>query len=301
MTGGLFLSSYYLPVVGIFVGFLCPLPIIIALLRHDFVSGLFVVFTSTFLVLVLSGPLLGMAFFFGFATLGLFMGESIKRGLSPEKTIALNTIVAVVSGVILLFGAFLLLSRNPLVDFQEELQVSFKSSLNVYRNMGVEAARLEEMENNFQNIIGFLKLTFPALFLVAMGINVLITFIFAQHFLTRLNLEVKKISPFPSWRLPDHCIWLFISGFLLYLSGYELLLPVGLNLIFVMGVVYFIQGLSIAHFFFREKQIPRFGYLLFYGLLFVFPPLVMILVIASVFDLWVDFRKVTVQEKGEVS
>ena len=156
------------------------------------------------------------------------------------------------------------------------------------------------MENSFELLAGFISIAFPALFLISMGVNVLVVFLVAQYFLTRLNYPVKEIGTFSTWRLPEQFVWLFIAGFLMFFSQIQQLVVIGQNIITVVGVIYFAQGLSIVHFFFQERQIPSWGRVLFYGMLFITPQLSVILAIASVFDLWVDFRKNMVN-KGEVS
>jgi len=300
ITGGLFLASYYLPLIGILVGFICPLPIIVMVIKHEFRYGLIVVLTASFLVTIISGPLMGVIYLLAFAVNGLIMGETFKRQYSPARLITVNTLVAIVTGLILIGATVALLGKSPLALFDQELTASIDYSLKFYEKIGLEQAQIKQVENTFSAMARFVKMAFPALFVITMALNVLAVFLVSEYFLGRLNFTINRSADFSRWRLPDVLIWFFIAGFLLYLSGVKALIAPGLNLLVVMAAIYFIQGLSIVQHYFKEKAIPRWGRIMFYGLLLLSPMLAIVVVLFSVFDLWLNFRRITLSE-GELS
>ena len=91
----------------------------------------------------------------------------------------------------------------------------------------------------------------------------------------------------------EHLVWLFI------LSGIGLLIPLAeikflsLNILAICLFVYFLQGLAIGEFFFHKRKAPFFLRFLFYFLIMIQQYLMLLIAAAGLFDLWLDFRKLS--------
>ena len=67
----------------------------------------------------------------------------------------------------------------------------------------------------------------------------------------------------------------------------------GLNILIICLFLYFIQGIAVFEYYFRTKNVHRFLRLIFYAILVVQQYLAIVIIVAGLFDLWFDFRKLT--------
>lgn len=93
------------------------------------------------------------------------------------------------------------------------------------------------------------------------------------------------------WAAPEPLVFVLVLGGAVLLLGMPAATTLGLNLLLVVGVVYFLQGLAIVGFFFRAKRVPLV--LRVAGYLLIGAQQLLALVVAAVglADLWVDFRR----------
>jgi uncharacterized protein YybS (DUF2232 family) len=134
----------------------------------------------------------------------------------------------------------------------------------------------------------------------ALWIN--LTLLIATLNITFLRRWAASERPFSNWldyslwRLSERWIWLPIgSGALYFLNLYliqsDRAQTVLLNILLVLGAVYFFQGLAIVSFFFRKKLSP-FVRMMAYLLILLFIQVVgVVIVVLGIFDFWFDFRK----------
>lgn len=89
------------------------------------------------------------------------------------------------------------------------------------------------------------------------------------------------------WKAPDHLIWFFIASFFFNEITVPVLTPVAKNIFTILLVIYFLQGVAIAAFYFSHKNYSSFQKALGYVLLILFPFLPASF---GLFDLWINFR-----------
>jgi len=91
-------------------------------------------------------------------------------------------------------------------------------------------------------------------------------------------------------------IWLLIVAGFAMLSNVEMVTIPALNVLVVLGVLYFLQGMAvISSMFYRLGSSPVLKVAL-YLLLFVQPYAVALVAAIGIFDLWGDFRTPRKQE-----
>ena len=131
---------------------------------------------------------------------------------------------------------------------------------------------------------------FPALLLVSLGmmaaLNMSVLFRFAAK---RLPL-LPRPEPFVRFKNPEPLVWVLIA------AGFSMLVPqpdlhrVALNILVVVGSVYFLQGLAVVLAFFQRLSVPSLARIIFWLVLAFQPYLVLAIAILGVFDIWGDFR-----------
>jgi uncharacterized protein YybS (DUF2232 family) len=93
------------------------------------------------------------------------------------------------------------------------------------------------------------------------------------------------------WCTPEWLIWvLLVTGFGLFIPNAELR-TITLDFFVCVAAVYFFQGLAIMAFYFRLLAMPSPARGLIYLITVVQPILAIMVCVAGVFDLWIDFRR----------
>jgi uncharacterized protein YybS (DUF2232 family) len=96
--------------------------------------------------------------------------------------------------------------------------------------------------------------------------------------------------PLSSWAAPEWLIFVVLG------AGFLLLVPVtgarffGLNLLMVVAVIYFCQGVAVVATWFHRLGLPRLLRMIGYPLLFLNPFFFLIITLGLI-DLWLDFRR----------
>jgi uncharacterized protein YybS (DUF2232 family) len=93
------------------------------------------------------------------------------------------------------------------------------------------------------------------------------------------------------WSTPEWLIWvLLVNGFGLFIPV-PALRTVALNCFVAVAAVYFCQGLAIMAFYFRMLAMPLVARALILIITMVQPVLAVLVCIAGILDLWIDFRR----------
>ncbi len=98
------------------------------------------------------------------------------------------------------------------------------------------------------------------------------------------------INTFTQYRFEDNWVWAVVAGLAggVLAGGNEAITRLSLNLLFVMGVLYVVRGLSVIFHFVQQRKgglLPRL-----LVIMLCFTPLVMVHLALGLLDTWVDFR-----------
>jgi len=167
-------------------------------------------------------------------------------------------------------------------------RASFDGAVATYRDLGMSAEQLAELESQrdqlAQSALNFL----PALLVVA-G---------AALWLVNLRVSARwaawpQLDALSRWRMPDAVIWLLIaSGFGLFVPN-PLVAVIAGNVFAVVIASYFGQGLAIVSYFFQRFGLPRGLRIATYLVIALQQVAAGLVVALGVFDLWGDFRHLT--------
>jgi len=301
ITAVLFIISIYIPLLGTFVSFLCPLPIIILCLRHSIKFAIISTFISGILVTILAGPLQGLMVLLGFGILGLTLGFGIKKGLSLTDIIIIGSIASLVSkGLILLIG-FWVSDFNPVLFDVEEIDRIITQSLNFYNSMGLSPEQISSLKDSLTQTFSIVRIAFPAMLILASIFDTILNYWVVRLVLKRFGYKLADFTPFSNWKAPKSFFWSYFFGVILIFLGakYEipLLNKIGVNIQVFFTVVFLIYGLSLTSFILEQFKIKSFLKWVVYILVCFQPLLSQIATWAAMLDIWVDFRRLLVAKK----
>lgn len=281
LTVILYLASVYLPVLGVLVSFLCPLPVMFLVIRWGIRIGFLASIVSSLLVLGLAGFMQAVTCLVGFSLLGIAMGVTIRKRYALFEILALNTGVSLLSKLALIGIALVAVGKNPLIENIRFLEETLKRAPLVSQNLP-----------NVESFVELVRLVIPALLVIASFLDTVFNFLLGWWIGKRLGVSFPDIPPFSEWRLPKSVIWAFALGWIFILFGGSTVFgKVGLNLQIVTQLLFLFQGLSLVYYF-LQKYIRSKAIRVVILVLLLFQPLLSsLLSLVGMIDVIFDFRR----------
>ncbi|KXS40953.1 MULTISPECIES: YybS family protein [unclassified Candidatus Frackibacter] len=263
------LIGSYLPLFGIVMILVLPLPIIVVGVRQGTKIGILTTILSAILLGMLINFLMSLMVLFGFGLIGVVLGAAFEEEFSSTKIIMIAIIVSTISTLLILGVNFYLL------DFSIEPIIN--TVLQQYKSLGIDQATQQELIDMFVTIA-------PALILTASAINGLVNYYIAINALNRLGYEYEEPPPLVEWRFPKYLTVGFILGILLINTN------IGKNIYMVFNFIFFIQGLAIAAYYLKRFNISNTLQKIILAILVILP-VNQILSFLGILDTWFDYRK----------
>ena len=286
---------FMLPQLRVLTKLLMPLPVALSyiLFGPTVVLGLFAGGCLLLLGFVSLEQTLGFAA--GGAMLGLILGEYVRRGLTPFRTIAAGTLAV---SVVTLISLQLAAPGSVIPGDEAAFNSLFAGNLPAEKNDVFEQLKASIGEEGVSKAVRWTMLVLPSLVMIGELFYVIVGFLALRALIRRLFgaalFEATSQGQFRLWHAPDHLVFLVIgAGVLLFLtdgSSFRL----SLNCLISVGTVFVIQGLAVALFFAARAVASRA--FLWAGLLIVLLVTrhVFFLLAAAIgfLDVFIDFRKI---------
>ena len=137
------LISMYVPVLGAFVNFVWPLPIVICGARHGLKWSIMTLLVATIIIAMIMSPV--NAFFLAaiFGLLGLILGECMRRHLAPMQLMAFGTIGGIIALVLNIVLSFVVLGIDPINMMFTSFDESLVQLAAYYREHGMSEADIK--------------------------------------------------------------------------------------------------------------------------------------------------------------
>lgn len=288
-------AASFLPVVGMVFFIFIPALIF----SYSAVAGKLKT-TAAFLIPV------GLTFFFSYYYLhsfapypmflimgivGICISVLASKNNSIEKTVAYPALI--IFGIILTFIIYLgwQHSVNPLQLVQQYVAKIIEQNINLYSKLPLDSKDIDLIKNNKSTFISILTNFFPVLIIIGSVLIVWINVLMGRNLLRGKSIFFPKLEGLAGWHAPEFIIWIFIcSGGLLFMP-HEQTRFFSQNVFILTCFIYFLQGLAIVSFIFQTKNVPVFLRYLFYFLIGVQQFLMLPVLFAGLFDIWVDFRR----------
>jgi len=288
-TSLLFLSGVAIPFVGVLLIPLVPQPALAFGLKHGKANGVGLLAAGTLLLWFFAGKVLGLSFGL-LALMVILLYGALDRGWSIEAVVAgpAAGLLAAVSGILLfLFGSVPQIREAIRGALKENLELS----LRVYEQIGFSPEGMEVLRQRAPQVTELVLQILPAFAFIGFAVILLVNLFFLQRRFPDRELFMPT-GNLREWKSPEPLVWcLIVSGFALFLPGWQTLKTLALNLLLVIAAFYFFQGLAIVAYYFHRKNVPFFLRSLAYVLI-VFEQVLTVLVVGlGLFDLWGDFRR----------
>ncbi len=283
-----------IPFVGPIVVIMTPLPILYFCFRLGNIQGLAALAVAFLLasgILNLLGRPAHIPVFMIIGVTGILLSEILKRRYSIEKTFTIASLMLFFCGIGFLMYHALQAGVAPWRAVEMYIEATIKDNLALYAQMNISEDQMSMLRENRAEIARFFTELFPGLTLSGALITVWLNVLAGRALFRRDIGRFPDFGDLTQWKAPEKFVWLLIASGSMTLAPIEVLDTIGINVLIVCCLIYLFQGLAIAAFFFREKQVPIIFRGLFYMLIAVQQYLIIFIIVIGLFDLWIDFRK----------
>jgi len=279
------------PTANLFLGTWLPLPLLLVGWRLGTGWAVLLAAIAAALVIVLNP---GMAVFqdnlglWMILLLGLILTACHHWGWPDGTGIIFAVVVLGFLGLVFFLGQAFFQGLAPAAVWDQKTRDLSESLTRMLSDAGMSLSDLRLMGLPRVDVQSLLVQVLPALALINMALVAWVNLLVVQK-LGNLWGWDDLGEPLSQWASPE---WLV---FFLVAAGFALLAPLpwvrqaGLNLLLVMGFIYFCQGMAVISALLQRYQLPWILRGIVYALAFM-NPLMLVVVILGLTDLWLDFR-----------
>ncbi len=219
---------------------------------------------------------------------GLLMWEMIKR-----KMIGMSVFVPTITASIIFISMIALLSYKSGSTINHTVSAWIKEMMdNFIRQYStvLNQADIDAFNVNRSSIEKAIIKLFPSITVIGTAMIMWFNFVIASKVAAKIDLS--------QWSCPGWLIAVFIIASVFSLLPNKIVNTIGLNILLIVCIGYFFQGLSVIVFIFEYMKIWT-GWRIFFYLLIITQMYIMIMaVLLGLFDNWFYFRK-RIKTKGD--
>jgi uncharacterized protein YybS (DUF2232 family) len=273
-------------------GVLAPLPVLVTGWRSGELAALGLALAATAVIFCLH-PVLDTLWqnlgFLNLLLMGVMLVSLQGRGLSTPRAIILTVAALVVAALLVFVGQAVFMGMS-LQDLLAQKSAEIMDTVHkVLGDAGGDAPGSLVPGVAPDQVGVLLQRLLPGLLVTNMGLVAWLNVILARQVVFLLGWG-EPDPPLYHWVAPEWLIFVLLG------AGFLLLMPVtgaryfGLNLIMVVAVLYFCQGVAVVATWFHRLGLPRLLRMIGYPLLFL-NPFFFLIITLGLLDLWLDFRR----------
>ena len=293
-----FLPVAIIPIFGVFFSVFTPLPTLLSFYRLGFPLGLVIPAGASICAALMMwgmGMPQGMFYFLEMILLGLLLAGGMRRRLSIEWTVA--------GASLIIFGisAFLLWRGQSgdggaiIQGLQNDLKATLMSVLEQHPKLSAAQA---ELEQTIDALAATLIRVLPGVMLASTMLVAWLNILTAVRYCRTQGIVLPPWPEWSRWKAPEGLVWVVIAAGFMLIFPQPALKVFGLNGLIACGVVYLLQGLAIAVYYFDKWKLPKMFRAFFYILVFLQQFATLAIVFVGFFDIWMDFRRISPKSAG---
>ncbi len=294
LSGALFLAVAAIPIAGGFAMLFAPAPILIFAVGRlsPNLRATLAVLLAGVLVAIAAGVSAAISYEIAFGMAAVLMCYMLERHCSFEL------IVLVTAGTMLIAGsaAALIAAGSPdamLTAIHQSLKAGMERGQDFYKSIGMDAGLAPDTQATAIDV--FIRLS-PALAAIGAAAAVMLNLTTFWRWGGKKRLPYDLFGELPKWSTPEWLVWVLLAAGFAF-QGFKYLIPIkpietiALDAFICVGMVYFCQGIAIMAFYFRMLGMPAVARVAIYLITCVQPVLAVLVCLAGVLDMWVDFRR----------
>ncbi|MFZ5448216.1 MAG: DUF2232 domain-containing protein [Thermodesulfobacteriota bacterium] len=287
-----FLGAQVNPLAYLLVGVLTPLPVLVAGWRSGELAALLLALAALVLIFSLNPALDTLWQNLGFLNLlamGVLLTSLQWRGVWAPQAIILTVMALNGLAVLIFLGQALYLGMTPHDLLAQKTAEVMETVGKVLGDAGGGSPDPLIPGIPQGEVRVLLERLLPGLMVANSALVAWLNVVLARQLCFLLGWGEPE-PPLNQWVAPEWLIFALLG------AGFLLLVPVsgvrfiGLNLLLVLAVLYFAQGLAVISTWFHRLGLPKALRMIGYPLMFLNPVFFLIIAL-GLMDLWLDFRR----------
>lgn len=289
----LYFASLQIPVAGLLLSVLMPLPIALTSDRVGWWGGLVVVLVALAILVYLeqvAGFKAEMLPVVHMAVLGLTLAFLAPRPYPLEIVVGGAALLAMLFQVSVFFVLAQQQGLTLLAYLERTMTEGWTGVMQLLDKDQTLEQQLYLLGLSLADLISLVSQLTPAFLLINNTLVAWLTYLLGRKFGAPRGWATPVVT-LSRWEAPAWLIFVLIGAGFLLLVPYRPPQMVAVNILLVCLLLYFFQGLAILAFNFQRFQVPRFLRWITYLLLILVKPAMLVVVLLGLIDLWLDFRR----------
>lgn len=292
------LIAMYVPVIGAFVNFVWPLPIIICGMRNGLKWSIMSLIVASIIIAIIISPI--QAFFLGaiFGLLGLILGECMRRRFPPMKLMLYGSIGAVIALILNIVLSFAVLDIDPIAMMFKSFEESLTTMGDFYRSHGVSEEDTKAAVASYAEMIKMMRVIMPGAFLLSAPMLAFANYYVAKKVMQRLGETFEDMVPFRDWAFPSWILAPFFASLVgvtyFYVNKmtdtWMYSLCVNIQTVCTFSLV--LQAVCLIYWYVYTNNKPKWWAGVATTLIFIVPIISQVMVYVGAMDMVMDFRKI---------
>jgi uncharacterized protein YybS (DUF2232 family) len=289
----LYYASMQIPILGLLLGALMPLPTIMTIRRAGWLPGVLLVAAGVgmmFYVQHFSGIKAEVLPFLHMAVIGFAVSFFILRQDRLEVIVGGTVILVVMLQVLTILLLAWQQGVTPLAYLQRIITEVWTQFTQLVANEPILKQEIQLSGVNAAEFTSIIAQLTPALLLINTTLVVLLNYLLSRRLVGSRGCEESRL-PLSAWEAPGWLVFVLIGAGFFLLVPNQVVQMVGVNVLLICGLLYFFQGLAILAFHFKRFQVPQFFRWIAYMLLVLIKSIMLLVILMGLIDLWLDFRR----------
>lgn len=286
----LFSAALVIPLAGFAAGFLAAVPLSLVRLHARRTVALLATLLGGLILALAYSPLVAGWYMAQCGLAGYLIPELALRAYTPSRVVLWSTASASLLTVALVVMVSLATGFNPQLFVEKEVGHGLEQAMKLYEASGkLSVEDLQTLKSGMESIGQVMTRIYPALATLNLMLVCIITTGLFFYAAAKRSVELA-VAPFNNFKAPELLVWPAIVAGFATLVPYPPLMTPALNLLVVLGFIYFIQGLAVLLCLINRTSYSGMLKVFTAVLLLTQPYLAMIVAIVGIFDIWGDFR-----------
>lgn len=275
--------------------FLLPIPFIIFGIKYDLITSLLSLITTFLVFGIISDPRLAMIYFLLFTPFIFLSIYLIKKRMSPNKVVFYSSLILFVS-IFLIIGILNISGFDFVKEIEKGFSQALSSQLEILKDMGFTSYELLERRDSLKSDYDTFILIIPSTLLVLSILVSYISYLLTTIGLRKLGISILNLNRFSRFRLPDNFVLgattMIVTVFVLTKLNIGYMDTIYVNIMVLLGLVVFVQGLSVINFLLIKIKMKKIMRVIIYLIIFFTPQFFSSISILGGIDIIFDIRKI---------
>lgn len=263
--------------------------------KNGLINGILIMAVVSGIIGFMTDMTSGLLLFLTFAPMTIVIIYGIKNRRKSIEILAASSVVFFLIMLLMVSYFHGLSGINIATELQNNLKNILDVQVDMFKDMELTNLELLRVKDLLENAYKYMLMIVPSMMIIASFLISYINYFLSAIILRKINIGVINIPRFSKFKLPNNIVpgilIMFLGAYLTKnIEGFNFDAVLA-NLVLLVGFMVYIQGLAVTDSLMIKKKV-KYGIRVVLLLISVFfTPLVSIISILGLLDIFIDFRK----------